>query len=161
VFSLTWTKLPSNGLAPNINSSASMAYWSDALYFFGGYLKEDFPIIEPYPSLYKYDLSAQIWTVVKQTSVTKSYADHGMVTYQDTLYRFQGYNSYEGDMTEIYKINLKATDLNWERIEFIADDEPPHDSYAFDVVDNQVWFVTGWTVARLRNDVMTVDLGKV
>lgn len=161
IASLTWTKLPNTGDAPKINSSASMTYYSGAFYFFGGYFKSSFPRIIKNSPLLKYDVKSKSWSLVPQTTQALAVTDSAMVVYEGTLYRFQGFNPYEGGVYDIFKINLTESNLDWQLVDYKMErNDSPCDSYAYEILGNKIWFTSGWSLSRLRNDVMELDLGE-
>lgn len=139
-----------------------MIRYNSSFYLYGGYYKNDFPLIDDPSALYKYDLKDMSWTVVPQQVLISTVTDFAMVVYDDTLFRFQGYNPNLGNLKDIYKINLKATSLDWQRVDYQMDlNDLPNDSYSYTVSGSKVIFSFGWNKSRLRNDVMMVDLCKV
>jgi len=164
VKTLTWTKLLAKGQVPRVNSSAGIVYHSGSLYGLGGYVRATYPQMDLHTDLYKFDLKTSTWSIVQTQNIAYNVCDFGVMVFEGVLYKFFGYNSNDtGNHNLCSKIDLKATNPVWQDVDFVRLNNltypmMPIDCFAFDYSGSKAWFVTGWTMIRLRNDVIEADL---
>lgn len=137
------------------------------MYLLGEYVIGDYPAMQLTTDLFKYDLKANTWSVVPAKNHSLNAVEFGMMVFQGVLYRFRGYNTVlREDYFTFYKLDLKADNPEWLAVSFGKAEEAndqyavPSENYAFDFYDSQAWFVSGGGDARLRNNVLKVDLCK-
>ena len=136
-----WTKLPSNGEAPQSSQDPMIQYYDGRILQAGGYPQGD-PTCNPY--LYEYSLTNLTWTVIsdRNSSYSCRYLSRSFL-YDDYFYMMFGWLTDDyADASDILRISLKSTNSQWETV--FDNPEMGKDGFYSIAIGDQIYVFGGY-----------------
>lgn len=145
-----WTKLPSNGEAPQSSQDPMIQYYDGRILQAGGFPQGD-PTCLPY--LFEYSLSNLTWSVVsdRNSSYSCRYLSRSFI-HEDYFYMMFGWmTDYYADAIDILRINLNSSTRKWETV--YENDDMGKDGFSSVEVADKIYIFGGYyTISKEKSN---------